>query len=112
MHNCARAIIDFYPPDDGILESCLAESAAVAGGPEACVEAELDPVVVEYLHDGAEGLEGMTVESPTGSDKTHNMEDAMFTMTMDPADKIDANIETFTYESFRRLHEKRRRLQG
>jgi hypothetical protein len=115
MFFCARAYMDFYPADDGIFQTCLEESAAKAGGPMQCVLGELDPTVAAYLEMGDEALEGTFTDPVHGVDVTHNMEDAMIAATMDPAEKIEANVETATYTYLRRLHEetrKQRRLQG
>jgi hypothetical protein len=115
MFFCARAYMDFYPADDGIFQTCLEESAAKAGGPMQCVLGELDPTVAAYLEMGDEALEGTFTDPVHGVDVTHNMEDAMIAATMDPAEKIEANVEMATYTYLRRLHEetkKQRRLQG
>jgi hypothetical protein len=113
MYFCARAYSAFYPHDDGIFSECLMNSAANAGGPEYCVEEELDPLVVSYLNGGAAALHDYEITSPAGTDQTHNLEDAMYTMTMDPVDVIDANVEKTTYTLLRRLHDKKqaRKLQ-
>jgi hypothetical protein len=112
MYFCARAFMSYYPMDDGVFSSCLEASASNAGGPAACVDAELHPLIVQYIHSGAESLYGTTVTSPTGADQSHNLEDAMYTATMDPADVIDASAEMATYTYLRRLYEKRRRLKA
>jgi hypothetical protein len=111
MYFCARAYMSFYPQDDGIFQTCLAESAANAGGPYACVANELDPLVAAYVGAGADGIEGATVTSAAGTDVTHAMDDAMYTATMDPTEVVAANAEMVTYEGMRKLYEKRR-LQG
>jgi hypothetical protein len=104
----------FYPHDDGLFQTCLKESASNAGGPNACVENELDPLIAEYVESGSGTLEGVTIKSPTGTDQTHNLEDAMYAATMAPAEVIDANVEMATYAYLRRLNEKmrERRLQA
>jgi hypothetical protein len=114
MYFCARAYMSFYPQDDGLFQTCLAESASNAGGPYACVENELDPLVADYIEGGSDTLDGETITSPTGADQTHNLEDAMYTATMDPAEVIEANVEMATYVNLRRLNEKKRarRLQA
>jgi hypothetical protein len=111
---CARAYMAFYPHDDGLFQTCLKESASNAGGPYACVENELDPLIAGYLESGSDTLEGVTIKSPTGADQTHNLEDAMYAATMAPAEVIDANVEMATYVNLRRLNEKKRqrRLQA
>jgi hypothetical protein len=90
----------------------LAASAANAGGPAACIEEELDPLVVQYIVEGPETCETATVITPAGTDQSHNVCDAMLAKTMDSAAIIDANTETATYMYLRRLEEKKRRLQG
>jgi hypothetical protein len=112
MYFCARAYMSFYPADDGIFQTCLAESAANAGGPFACIENELDPIVAAYVGAGSDSIEGEKITSATGADMTHAMDDAMYTATMDPAEVVAANAEMVTYEGMRKLYEKRRRLQG
>jgi hypothetical protein len=113
MFFCARAYTAFYPQDDGLFSTCLTESAANAGGPMACIIEEIDPLVAEYLQKGKDAIADDTIVSPSGNDQTHNLEDAMYTATMDPAEVIDANVEATTYTLLRRLHEKKqqRRLQ-
>jgi hypothetical protein len=79
----------------------------------ACIEEELDELVMDYLEGGSEQIEDKEVTSVTGADQSHNVDDAMYTATMDPSEVIDANVEKTTYTLLRRLHEKKqqRRLQ-
>merc|ERR1719453_1056128 len=112
MNFCARALRSLYPADEVIFQTCLAASAANAGGPAACIEEELDPLVVQYIVEGPETCETATVITPAGTDQSHNVCDAMLAKTMDSAAIIDANTETATYMYLRRLEEKKRRLQG
>jgi hypothetical protein len=105
---CARALGELHPQDDGILESCLENSAATPGGMASCLEAEMNPLLKDYLLNGEEVLTDMEFYSMSGHDFTHLMKDKMLAMTMDPEAKVEANVMGATYRRVRRLMRERR----